>query len=224
MCYFRYPFDKLRANVAKQKFYVVWQGREPGIFEKWDDCRRSVEGFPDPKYKSFETYDEAVKAFSNKSSAYIRKNKKPEEQSFKSAFTDHKPDMNAIAVDAACSGNPGMMEYRGVDLKTKDLLFHKGPYFDGTNNIGEFLAIVHALALLKKQNANLIIYSDSRTAITWVKNKKANTKLEHTKRNDELFDLIKRAEGWLNKNSYFTPVLKWETQKWGEIPADFGRK
>ena len=127
MCYFRYPFDKLRANVAKQKFYVVWQGREPGIFEKWDDCRRSVEGFPDPKYKSFETYDEAVKAFSNKSSAYIRKNKKPEEQSFKSAFTDHKPDMNAIAVDAACSGNPGMMEYRGVDLKTKDLLFQVLP-------------------------------------------------------------------------------------------------
>ena len=211
--------------MAKQKYYVVWQGREPGIFEKWDDCRRSVEGFPDPKYKSFESYDEAVKAFSSNSGLYIRKNIKPETATTpRKSFTDHKPIDNAIAVDAACSGNPGMMEYRGVDLQSGDLLFHKGPYFDGTNNIGEFLAIVHALAFLKKQNSNLAIYTDSRTALSWVKNKKANTKLALTKRNAELFDLIKRAEAWLHKNSYFTPILKWDTEHWGEIPADFGRK
>ena len=210
--------------MAKQKFYVVWQGRESGVFDKWDDCRRSVEGFPDPKYKSFESYDDAVKALNSNSGLYIKRKTKIAEDVKSGKTSNERPVSDAIAVDAACSGNPGMMEYRGVDFKSGDLLFHKGPYFDGTNNIGEFLAIVHALAYLKKQNSNLIIYTDSRTALSWVKNKKANTKLEHTKRNKELFDLIVRAELWLQKNSYFTPILKWDTLNWGEIPADFGRK
>ena len=210
--------------MAKQKFYVVWQGRESGVFDKWDDCRRSVEGFPDPKYKSFESYDDAVKALNSNSGLYIKRKTNTADDVKSGKTSNEKPVSDAIAVDAACSGNPGMMEYRGVDFKSGDLLFHKGPYFDGTNNIGEFLAIVHALAYLKKQNSNLIIYTDSRTALSWVKNKKANTKLEHTKRNKELFDLIVRAELWLQKNSYFTPILKWDTLNWGEIPADFGRK
>ena len=210
--------------MAKQKFYVVWQGREPGVFDKWDDCRRSVEGFPDPKYKSFESYDDAIKALNSNSGLYIKQKTKTTEVIKTGKTANEKPVAEAVAVDAACSGNPGMMEYRGVDLKSGDLLFHKGPYFDGTNNIGEFLAIVHALAWLRKQNSNLIIYTDSRTALSWVKNKKANTKLEHTKRNEELFNLIHRAELWLQKNNYFTPILKWDTLNWGEIPADFGRK
>lgn len=209
--------------MAKQRFYVVWQGREKGVFDNWDDCRRSVEGFPDPRYKAFDSYEEAVIASKSSSHKFLS-TKNKEQPAAPKSFSGKKPDMNAIAVDAACSGNPGMMEYRGVDLSSKELLFHKGPYFDGTNNIGEFLAIVHALAFLKKQNSNKIIYTDSRTAISWVKNKKANTKLLETKRNGPLFDLIHRAENWLKNNSYFTPVLKWETEEWGEIPADFGRK
>ena len=57
---------------------------------------------------------------------------------------------NAWAVDAACSGNPGPMEYQAIDLATGAQVFHFGP-LHGTNNIGEFLAIVHALALLDRQ-------------------------------------------------------------------------
>ena len=57
---------------------------------------------------------------------------------------------NAWAVDAACSGNPGPMEYQAIDLATGAQVFHFGP-MHGTNNIGEFLAIVHALALLDRQ-------------------------------------------------------------------------
>jgi ribonuclease HI len=209
--------------MARQKFYVIWSGRNTGIFDNWDECRRNVEGYPDPKYKAFESYEEAVKAFSNKSSVYIKK--KPLEHA-SPVTKSHvaKPVANGLAVDAACSGNPGTMEYRGVDLQSGQMLFHKGPYFDGTNNIGEFLAIVHALAYLKKHNSNQNIYTDSMTALSWVKNKKANTKLAQTARNGELFDLIHRAENWLKKNSYFTPILKWDTERWGEIPADFGRK
>jgi ribonuclease HI len=127
-------------------------------------------------------------------------------------------------VDAAWNTRSGDMEYQGFDYSNGNLLFKKGPFKDGTNNIGEFLAIVHALALLKKQNFTLPIYSDSKTAISWVTKKKANTKLEPTGRNDELFELLKRAEKWLQENSYPNKILKWETEQWGENPADFGRK
>ena len=130
---------------------------------------------------------------------------------------------NAIAVDAACSGNPGKMEYRGIDLATGAQVFHFGPVY-GTNNIGEFLAIVHALALMEKTGVKKTIYSDSYNAILWVKKKQCKTKLERTPRTEQLFGIIARAERWLNTHAITTPIIKWETKKWGEVPADFGRK
>ncbi len=130
---------------------------------------------------------------------------------------------NAIAVDAACSGNPGKMEYRGIDLATGAQVFHFGPVY-GTNNIGEFLAIVHALALMEKTGVKKTIYSDSYNAILWVKKQQCKTKLERTPRTEQLFGIIARAENWLRTHTYSTPIVKWETKKWGEVPADFGRK
>ena len=134
------------------------------------------------------------------------------------------PEYISIAVDAASSGNPGTMEYRGVDTLTKQVLFHKGPFKMGTNNVGEFLAIVHGLAFLKKQHSDRVLYTDSKTAISWVRKKECNTSLKPTPENKPLFDLIKRAEQWLKTNPYTTVVKKWDTKTWGEIPADFGRK
>jgi ribonuclease HI len=134
------------------------------------------------------------------------------------------PDLESMSVDAACSGNPGIMEYRGVYSKTREEIFHQGPFKEGTNNIGEFLALVHGLAFLKQKNSPLPIYTDSKTALAWVKSKKAKTKLKKNVVNSELFDLIARAEIWLQNNKYTTQIMKWETSVWGEIPADFGRK
>ena len=131
---------------------------------------------------------------------------------------------NAWAVDAACSGNPGPMEYRCIDLATGMQVFHFGP-MKGTNNIGEFLAIVHALALMEKQGIkDKVIYSDSVNAMLWVKKMQCKTKLERTPETAELYSIIIRAEQWLRTHAFRVPIIKWETQKWGEIPADFGRK
>lgn len=130
----------------------------------------------------------------------------------------------AWAVDAACSGNPGMMEYRCVDLATGAEMFRFGPVF-GTNNIGEFLAIVHALALMHNRGLKgMTVYSDSVSAIAWVRKKQCKTLLERNAKTERLFQIIQRAETWLRTHSYSTPVVKWETRQWGEIPADFGRK
>ena len=131
---------------------------------------------------------------------------------------------DAWAVDAGCSGNPGPMEYQCVDLQTGAQVFHFGPV-KGTNNIGEFLAIVHALALCWKQGLfNKTIYSDSYNAILWVKKRKCKTKLERTPETEPLYQIIARAEAWLATHNYSNPIIKWETSAWGEIPADFGRK
>ena len=208
----------------KKKYYTVWKGHRTGVFETWDDCKAQIKDFQGAQYKSFETFDAAKKALKGNYKDYITKGK------FKSGLSKEQlkkigqPNYNSISVDAASSSNPGIMEYRGVDTKTKKQLFIQGPFEQGTNNIGEFLAIVHGLALLKKKNSDKIIYTDSKTAISWVKKKNCNTKLERNDKNKPVFDLVDRAVLWLKENSYTTTIVKWETKAWGEIPADFGRK
>ena len=207
--------------MAKKKFYVVWQGVEPGVYSSWDECKAQVSGFENARYKSFDTQEEADVAFNDNPWKHIGKTNK---KTIQITSSKEKFLTESIAVDAACSGNPGLMEYRGVFVADGVEIFHVGPLKDGTNNIGEFLAIVHALALLKQRKSNIPIYSDSVNAMKWVTRKKCNTKLEKTAGNQPIFDLIARAEKWLSENTYENPVIKWETDNWGEIPADFGRK
>ena len=208
----------------KKKFYVVWKGKHPGIFESWADCKAQIDGVKGAQYKSFATFEEAKKAFNSNYLEYKGKSKGKKELTPEELLKIGDPNYNSIAVDAASSGNPGKMEYRGVDTKSKKELFHQGPFIQGTSNIGEFLALVHGLAFLKQQKSERILYSDSRIAIGWVRKKKCGTKLQKTAKNAQLFELIERAEAWLKKNRYNTPIVKWETKAWGEIPADFGRK
>ena len=209
----------------KKKYYTVWKGHKTGVFETWDDCKSQIKDFEGAQYKSFATFDAAKKALNGNYKDFIGKNKKfSSGLSFEQLKKIGQPNYNSISVDAASSGNPGKMEYRGVDTKTKKQLFIQGPFEEGTNNIGEFLAIVHGLAILKKNNSDRILYTDSRTAISWVKKKTCNTKLERNDKNKTLFKLVDRAIDWLKTNTYKTVIVKWETKAWGEIPADFGRK
>ena len=220
----------------KPKYYVVWHGVEPGIYHTWAECERQVKGFVGAVYKSFDSEEEAEEAYGSSPSLYIGLNKENAAEK-KSEGPVNPPSWrsdtvlplppgvtaDALAVDAACSGNPGPMEYRGVYLRTGQEVFHYGPVH-GTNNIGEFLAIVHALALLKQKGVKLTVYTDSRNALLWVKKKKCKTTLERNARTETLYQLIERAEKWLRENTSDCPVIKWETKKWGEVPADFGRK
>ena len=209
----------------KKKYYTVWSGHKTGVFESWNDCKAQIKDYQGAQFKSFLTFEAAKKALKGNYFDYVGKNK-----GFKSELSPEQlkkigqPNYNSISVDAASSGNPGKMEYRGVDTKTKKQLFIQGPFEEGTNNIGEFLALVHGLALLKNNKSDRILYTDSRTAISWVKKKNCNTKLERNTKNKPVFDLVERAIEWLKNNTYNTVIVKWETKAWGEIPADFGRK
>lgn len=204
----------------RNKFYVVWKGREPGIYTTWETCEMQVKGFQGAKYKAFPTKAAAQAAWKDKYEDHIGKNAAVQ----KLLFSPGGPIPDSYCVDAACSGNPGIVEYRCVHTRSGKQIFHQGPFAQGTNNIGEFLALVHALSFFKKKGISAPIYSDSVNAMSWVKKKKCRTKLGREERNVRLFDLVDQAERWLENNTYPNKILKWDTANWGEIPADFGRK
>lgn len=211
--------------MAQARFYVVWIGLNPGVYDSWEACRQQVEGWKGAVYKGFATREEAEEAINQPPENYIEK-KAPEHKGGRKKQPKPLPPeviRQALAVDAACSGNPGQMEYRAVYLGDMEEKFHFGPIL-GTNNIGEFLAIVHALALYKSRGLDWPLYSDSRNAILWVKAGKCRTKLPRTAETEPVFQRIESAELWLRENSFRNDILKWDTSNWGEIPADFGRK
>lgn len=209
---------------GKSKYYVVWIGQTPGVYDSWELCSLMVDGWKGAVYKGFDSLEEARKAFELPPENFIeKKTAKGRKKEQKTKELPQQVCRQALAVDAACSGNPGQMEYRAVYLGDMEEKFHFGPVL-GTNNIGEFLAIVHALALYKSRGLDWPVYSDSRNAIAWVRQKQCKTTLERNELTLEVFQRIDSAERWLRENTYSNPILKWETSSWGEIPADFGRK
>src|SRR5437868_3618042 len=155
------------------KYYVVWKGRKKGVFNSWDECKKQVDNFPGGKFKAFPTRAEAEYAYNDDYRNHIRFGEK------KKIVATHKRSelvapliTHSISVDGACQGNPGIAEYQGVITTTKEKLFHGGPFHDGTNNIMEFLALVHGLSYCKKKDIKVPIYSDSKIAINWIKEKK----------------------------------------------------
>lgn len=211
----------------RKKFYVVWNGYATGVFDSWEECQLQTKGYPGAKYKSFDSQEAAVEAYRGDPAEQIEllasiAKHRPAPVNYES-FPDIRLD--SLAVDAACSKNPGPVEYQGVWVRTGERIFHVGPIEGGTNNIGEYLALVHGLALLKSQGRpNTLIYTDSRTARAWVRNRQPKTTLPRTPQNERLFEMIERATAWLNANPLTNPILTRDTPAWGEIPADFGRK
>lgn len=214
-------------SAPRRKYYVVWQGLSPGIYDSWDECRAQTEGFAGARYKAFNTIEEATAAFrgsyEDQASLLIAMASRQARGSSLAEFPEIRRD--AWAVDGACAGVPGPMEYQGVEVATGRRLFHFGPLEGGTNNIAEYLALVHALALLNQRGDHTTpIYTDSRTALSWLRNRRAKTTLTPTEENAPVFRLLERANRWLETHTVLNPVLKWKTEEWGEIPADFGRK
>lgn len=213
-----------------KKFYVVWKGRNPGVYDNWEDALEQVREFPGASYKGFSSSAEAAAAFRRGATSedtrqlaniLLGGNSRSDEREY---MLIPEIDLRGWAVDASCLGNPGVMEYRCVDLMTGNEVFHGGPYPQGTNNIGEFLGIVHALALMAQRGETHTLYSDSAIAIKWVRNRVLKTKLAPNEKNARLFQVMARALAWVRTHDWNVPILKWQTDIWGEIPADFGRK
>jgi ribonuclease HI len=225
----------LKQDVAKSKYYVVWVGKQPGVYTTWAECQAQTNGYPQAKFKSFETESEAKAAYEKgwkktfaAASAAASSGGSAKGRTSRSGSTDaelpSEVDMDSISVDVGCSGNPGIVEYKGVYTKTGEVIFSHDPIPKGTNNMGEFLAVVHALAYLKKSGSSMTVYSDSMTALSWVRKKEVASNLVRDASTEQIWTLVDRALLWLKSNSYPNKVLKWNTKAWGEIKADYGRK
>ncbi|NND94420.1 MAG: ribonuclease H [Flavobacteriales bacterium] len=218
---FQNPELVLPKKKKKPLYYVVWEGLSPGIYTDWDSAKKQIEGATRPKYKAFGSKMLAETAYEEGPDKYEGRGfKKTRDLSQEELDEIGLPIPESISVDAASNAKTGVFEYRGVITDSGTEVFKVGPLREGSNNIGEFLALVHALAYLKKSRSSLPIYSDSRIAMGWVKNGKARPKKAGAKARA----LIRRAEAWLKNNDYDNPIWKWHTKVWGEIPADFGRK
>ena len=214
--------------MPSRKFYVVWEGYQPGIYDSWEECKNQIEGYHGAKYKAFSSCEEATEAFRRDQDAslmqfYTFLTTQPVQQVNYEAFPEIRLD--AIAVDGACNKNPGgNVEYQGVRVGTGERIFHAGPFHYGSNNIGEYLGIVHALALLaQKGDTATPIYTDSVTALSWVRRRAHRSTVKFAPEST-LPGLHARAVRWGQTHPFQNPILKWETDRWGEIPADFGRK
>lgn len=204
-----------------EKIYVVWAGRQPGIYHTWEECKQQISGWNGARFKAYDSLKEAEIAYKLDPDDLNLVMVKGVVMTKKELREIGEPNLQSISVDAACSGNPGRMEYRGVDTATKKVIFHGGPYQNSTNNIGEFLALVHGLAYMVKINDTRPVYSDSQTAMTWVRNKEVYSSIDWSNKS---MQVVNRAIKWLHNVEYPNEILKWHTKIWGEIPADFGRK
>lgn len=233
------------------KYYVVWAGRHPGIYDSWDEAQAQVAHWPGARFKSFKSKTDAIRAFRSESASdtealatlLLQADAKATRTEPSSAVTSAVPsrgsasaatampwraiasvDQHGVAVDASCLGNPGTMEYRAVSLATGKEIFRMGPFRNSTNNIGEYLALVHILALCEQKKVKCTIYSDSATGMAWLRNRRSKSTLQRTADNADSFNLLDRADKWVREHTWSNPVVKWDTKRWGEIPADFGRK
>jgi ribonuclease HI len=204
--------------LAKQKFYVVWKGRTPGIYANWPQAEAQVKGFTGAEFKAFESQGEAEAAYAAQYADYKGK------KAVQSRLLAPEVIADSYTVDAACSGNPGVLEYRCVHTHSREELFAEGPFAPGTNNIGEFLAMVECLIHCHQHGDSRPIYSDSVNALSWVRGKKARTHLSRKAMDVELAERLDRAERWLAQHTFTNRLIKWDTGGWGENPADYGRK
>ncbi|MBD2844813.1 ribonuclease H family protein [Paenibacillus sp. IB182496] len=226
-----------------KKHYVVWAGKTPGVYDSWPACQAQVTGYPEAKYKSYATRALAEAAYKDgwkkhwgrggKAAAPAGEGKAAGARAgagaarrpgSKPAVSPASIDYDSVSVDVGTHGNPGPIEYKGVDTATGELLFQVGPIPNGTNNLGEFIAIVHALSYLKARGSARTVYTDSRTALAWIRNKKIASTLRRDASTAQVWALADRAMRWLHENDYPNKIVKWETESWGEIKADFGRK
>lgn len=144
----------------------------------------------------------------------------------------NKPKLG-IVVDGSTRGNPGPSEYRAIDLQTGEILFHKKIGI-ATNNITEFIALGHALLYCLDKKIKTTIYSDSQTALSWLKKGDINSNLSNNERTKVAIDFLNRIILKLsNIDIKFDGldlicgdivITKWYTSEYGEIPADFGNK
>jgi ribonuclease HI len=157
-----------------RKFYVVWSGRQTGIFSDWPSAQRAVDRYPGACFKSFSTRAEAERAFRSPANLPpAASNEHEVTKRARGAGPGAPPFDVSIYCDGACDPNPGhagsgIAVYRGGRLA--ELWF--GLYHPrGTNNTAELNALLHALRMAETEitTGNTVeVCSDSAYSINCI--------------------------------------------------------
>jgi ribonuclease HI len=163
-----------------KKFYVVWEGREKGIFTDWDTCKKHIDKFAGAKYKSFKSRADAESAFQGGAQTALKKPKpaprKYTGKGLKTYSAEEIADLPAqtkIFTDGGCEPNPGQAA-SGVAVYRGGLVSELwyGLYNpQGTNNTAELNALHQALLMAENEVAKqepVAIFCDSKYAIQCV--------------------------------------------------------
>lgn len=207
---------KTKFKIMKNnKYYVVWKGINTGVYDNWNDCKKQVNGFSGALHKSFESLDEAEKAFEEYS------------ESPNSTSTSIPPSpysIKSFIVNGNCQDTFGEISYRwkisGSTSNAKEINLA----MIGTKNIADFIAIVYLIKLSQKVKLNLPIYTNSKTAKNWILNKKCNHHLFVSKKTEAVLAVIKETEDWLSNNAVENEILFWDSVAWGKFPLVNRRK
>lgn len=213
--------------MSKKKHYVVWVGRTTGIFGNWADTEAQIKGFSGALYQSYKTIEEATAAFNagspNAAATVISQSKSAAKVNVLPPAG--KPTHECLTVDGAFSGSTKVMEYRCVMNVSGEVIFRSKPFVGGSNNLAEFLALIGAMRYRDSIGEPLLdIYSDSKTALAWVRDKQLNTTIDIDSLDPVVQGRITAAMRYLKANPPPKNLKKWDTAAWGEIPADYGRK
>ncbi len=165
--------------MAAKKYYVIWIGRQPGIYTTWSEAERQVKGFPNAKYKSFPSQETATQAYAGGSTKATTVVRKPSTSSQKKGTVKTASSANifdadvVIFCDGACDPNPGKSGTGIAVYHDKELqqLWYGLYNPAGTNNTAELLGLFHSLLIAKEEvlkDKSVTIHCDSKYSIDCV--------------------------------------------------------
>jgi len=199
-----------------QSYYVVWQGHAPGIYQKWPDCRKQIENYPEPRYKKFESLDEANHAYRKGIEHYRKRKSGPQKMSRRAP----KFRRDSLLVHTKVQGES--MQINATYLKNNQKIFFVD-FQRGNPEIGQFLATVKALKLLRKRSPTMPVYVPSLKVLNAINHKflydpYLGQRHIHDPWHEKLRECMFAAINWLKRNDYQNPVLHWNSTYWGEPP------
>lgn len=174
------------------KFYVVWKGRETGVFTDWTTCKRHIDKFAGAQYKSFPSKAEAEAAFAKGASGAIvaatknssgtkstatkgagKSSAKAGLKTYTATEVQAQPEQVKIFTDGGCEPNPGeagsgLALYRDNSLES---LWYGLYNPQGTNNTAELNALNQALIMAQAEidkGQSVAIFCDSQYSIQCV--------------------------------------------------------
>ncbi|MFC3025292.1 viroplasmin family protein [Vibrio zhugei] len=159
-----------------KKYYVVWKGRQHGIYTTWEQCKQQVDGFTGAKFKSYPSLAEAEAAFGaqpapvRRTAATTKPPTKAKSAALTQAQIEAMPFDIKIFSDGGCEPNPGkagtgLAVYEHNQLS--ELWFGLFQTY-GTNNTAELHGLHHALLMAQDKlslGQSVAIFCDSKYSI-----------------------------------------------------------